>query len=92
MRPIGFAIVLAVSLALAPRVAAAQPAAKTTKIGALFTITPAAAAPNLEARRKGLRELGYVEGGPLSCSLAMARPGPSRCRSSRASSRVSKWT
>src|SRR5437899_10579280 len=62
MRLIGLAVVLAVSLLLAPLVAGAQQAPKTTKIGALFSVTPAAAAPNLEAFRKGLRELGHVEG------------------------------
>jgi hypothetical protein len=58
MRLIGLAVVLAVSFLLAPLVAGAQQAPKTTKIGALFSVTPAAAAPNLEALRKGLRELG----------------------------------
>jgi hypothetical protein len=62
MRLIGLAVVVAVSLTLAPPAAFAQQAPKTTKIGALFTVTPAVAAPNLEALRKGLRELGHVEG------------------------------
>jgi ABC-type uncharacterized transport system substrate-binding protein len=62
MRLIGLAVVVAVSLTLAPLAAFAQQAPKTTKIGVLFTVTPAVAAPNLEALRKGLRELGQIEG------------------------------
>ena len=61
MRRIGLAVVLAVSL-LAPLAAGAQQAVKTAKIGALFGLTPVAAAPNLEALKKGLRDLGHVEG------------------------------
>ena len=62
MRLIGLAIVLAVGLTFAPPAAFAQQVPKTTKIGVLFGVTPAVAAPNLEALRKGLRELGHVEG------------------------------
>ena len=61
MRLIGLAVVLALSLTVAPLVAEAQQAAKNTQIGYL--------APNLaasrhlpEAFRQGLRDLGYVEG------------------------------
>jgi len=62
VRLIGLAVAVAVSLTLAPLVAFAQQAPKTVRIGVLFTATPAVAAPNLEALRKGLRELGHVEG------------------------------
>jgi putative tryptophan/tyrosine transport system substrate-binding protein len=62
MRLIGLAVAVAVSLTLAPLVAFAQQAPKTARIGVLFTVTPTVAAPNLEALRKGLRELGHVEG------------------------------
>ena len=62
MRVIGLAVILAISLTLAALVASAQQVPKPTKIGVFFTVTPPAAAPNLEALRKGLRELGHVEG------------------------------
>ncbi|MBI4490889.1 MAG: ABC transporter substrate-binding protein [Deltaproteobacteria bacterium] len=42
--------------------AEAQQPKKIAKIGYLLPSTPAAAAPNIEAFRQGLRELGYVEG------------------------------
>lgn len=53
---------LALGLVLAPLVAGAQQASKPTRIGVIFTVTPAASTPNLEALRKGLRDLGHVEG------------------------------
>jgi len=62
MRRIGLAVALILGLTLPPLVAWAQQVPKPTKIGVFFTVTPRAAAPNLEALRKGLRELGYVEG------------------------------
>src|SRR5262245_60855137 len=62
MRRIGLAVGLTVSLILAPLAARAQQAVKPAKIGALFGLTPVAAAPNLEALKKGLRDLGHVEG------------------------------
>ena len=45
---------------------AAQQAAKIPSIGYLSVSTPAVAAPNVEAFRRGLRELGYVEGTTLA--------------------------
>jgi putative ABC transport system substrate-binding protein len=45
-----------------PRTAAAQRGAKVYRIGILETISPIANAANFDALRKGLRELGYVEG------------------------------
>jgi putative tryptophan/tyrosine transport system substrate-binding protein len=62
MRLIGLAVVLAVSLLIAPLAAVAQQAPKIPKIGYLAAATPETAAHNLEAFRQGLRELGYVEG------------------------------
>src|SRR5207253_2850177 len=59
MRLIGFAIVLAVGLALAPLTAEAQQAGKVYRVG---VITPGSPPPGLlEAFREGLRELGYTE-------------------------------
>jgi putative ABC transport system substrate-binding protein len=46
----------------APFAAQAQPAGKVYRIGILETIPAARNAANLDALRKGLRELGYVEG------------------------------
>ena len=45
-----------------PLAARAQQPAKTYRIGMLETVSPALNAPELDAFRKGLRELGYVEG------------------------------
>jgi ABC-type uncharacterized transport system substrate-binding protein len=59
MRLIGLAVVLVVSLALAPLAVEAQPAGKFWRIGVLSTVrTP----PVEEAALQSLRELGYVEG------------------------------
>ena len=45
-----------------PLAARAQQPTKTYRIGMLETISPALNAPQLDAFRNGLRELGYVEG------------------------------
>jgi len=45
-----------------PLAARAQQAMKSYRIGMLETISPALNAAQLDAFRKGLRELGYVEG------------------------------
>ena len=47
----------------------AQQAAKIPTIGWLSVSTPAIAAPNLEAFRRGLRELGYVEGTTVALAV-----------------------
>ena len=49
-------------LLVAPLAARAQQVAKVYRIGILETIPAARNAANLDALRKGLRELGYVEG------------------------------
>jgi len=59
---VGLAVVLAVSLALAPLAAEGQQAGKIYRIGMLETTSMALNAANLNAFRQGLRELGYVEG------------------------------
>ena len=61
MRLIGLAVILAVSLTLAPLAAHAQQAAKPPRIGYLATNLGANPHPP-EAFRQGLRDLGYVEG------------------------------
>src|SRR5215467_12906229 len=57
-----FMAVIAGTLLAVPLAARAQQAPKPARIGALFAVTPTAAAPNLDALRKGLLELGHVEG------------------------------
>jgi ABC-type uncharacterized transport system substrate-binding protein len=60
MRLIGLAVVLALSLTLAPLAAPAQqPPGKTARIGFLGDVVPSFL---VEAFRRGLHELGYVEG------------------------------
>ena len=54
--------VLAEALFVAPLAARAQQAAKVYRIGILESVPAAQNAANLDALRKGLRELGYVEG------------------------------
>ena len=61
MRLIGLAVILTLSLTLAPLAAEAQQAGKIDRIGYLSP-SPAAANPLSEAFRQGLRDLGYVEG------------------------------
>jgi putative ABC transport system substrate-binding protein len=53
---------LAGGLLAVPLAAEAQPAGKVYRIGMLERTSPATNAANLEAFRRGLRELGYVEG------------------------------
>ncbi len=62
MRRIGLAVVLALCVTLAPLAIEAQQATKLAKIGLLSVTSPAVLAPNIEAFRQGLRELGHVEG------------------------------
>jgi putative tryptophan/tyrosine transport system substrate-binding protein len=59
MRQIGLAVVLAVSLALAPLAAEGQQTVKIPRIGYL---SPTSAPAFENAFRQRLRELGYVEG------------------------------
>jgi putative ABC transport system substrate-binding protein len=57
-----FISTLAGGLLAAPLAAEGQPAGKVYRIGILETIPAAQNAANLAALRKGLRDLGYVEG------------------------------
>src|SRR5437899_8631464 len=61
MRRIGLAVVLALSLALAPFAAEAQPG-KVFRVGFLTAYSSSAEAPLFESFRQGMRELGYEEG------------------------------
>jgi len=65
MRRTGLAVLLAVSVILAPLTGEAQQAAKISRIGFLSATSPSdmgSDAGRLVAFRQGLRELGYVEG------------------------------
>jgi putative tryptophan/tyrosine transport system substrate-binding protein len=62
MRLIGLAVVVALSLMLAPLAAGAQSAGKVYRIGVFFPATPPATSHFDEAFTQGLREHGYVEG------------------------------
>ena len=61
MRLIRLAVIVAVSLTLAPLAAEAQPAGKVFRIGVLSP-GPSTGAGSPELLRQSLRELGYVEG------------------------------
>jgi len=62
MRRIGLAVVLAVSLTLAPLISGAQQAAKIWQIGFIEAGSSSVNQHFADAFRQGLRELGYVEG------------------------------
>jgi hypothetical protein len=64
MRRIGLAVVLAISLTLAPLAAEAQPAGKVWRIGMLFAAssTDEEETRNRDALRDALSTLGYGEG------------------------------
>ena len=62
MRLIGLAVILTLSLILAPLAAEAQPPGKIPRIGVLVVPTRSFFSTRIEAFRQGLRELGYVEG------------------------------
>jgi len=61
MRLIGIAVILAVSLTLAPLAAETQQAGKVYRVG-LLGIGSVGPSPRVEAFRQGLRERGYIEG------------------------------
>ena len=62
----------ALLLALSFPAAAQQPANKVPRIGYLTSATKADHAPSLEAFRKGLQELGYVEGKSINIEYRYA--------------------
>ncbi len=78
MRLIGLAVVLAVSLTLVPLAAEAQRAGRVWRIGWLSPPPAATGASELEALRKGLRELDYIEGRNLVIEARWADGDPAR--------------
>jgi len=61
MRPIGLAVLLLISITLAPLAVETQPT-RTPRIGFLSNGNPTTVSPQREAFRRGLRELGWIEG------------------------------
>jgi len=78
MRRIGLAVVLALSLLLAPLAAGAQQATKVPRIGVLIPSTPTATSHIVEAFKQGLLEHGYVEGRDSSWSSATVKAGTNK--------------
>jgi putative tryptophan/tyrosine transport system substrate-binding protein len=72
MRRIGLAVVLAVSLLIAPLAAVAQQSAKIARIGILSSLTAEETAPFIDVFRQGLRRLGYVEGQNVALEMRYA--------------------
>ena len=72
-----------------PLAARAQQPGKVWRIGTLETISRQANADNFDALRKGLRELGYIEGQILSSSIDLPMAAPKTSRHWRRTSSVS---
>jgi len=73
MRLIGLAVILTVSLVLAPLVAEGQQAGKMYRIAFLGSTSPSGYASQMKAFRGGLRDLGYVEGRNLVIEFRWAQ-------------------
>ena len=78
MRRIGLAVVLTLSLTLAPLVAEAQAIRKVPRVGIVFPTSPAVGRQNLDAFRSGLQELGYIEGQSIVIEARWAEGKPER--------------
>jgi putative ABC transport system substrate-binding protein len=74
MRLIGLAVVLALSLTLAPLVAEGQQAGKVYRVGLLSpgSSSDPLVQPYLDVFRRGLRELGYIEGQSITIEYRWA--------------------
>src|SRR6266481_4572296 len=69
---IGCIVTLILSLLTAPLTSTAQQAAKVPRIGMLIGASPDPTAPSLEAFRRQLHELGYVEGHTIAIEYRFA--------------------
>ena len=78
MRRIVSGVVLAVIILLAPLAVEAQSAQKMWRIGWLSHASSATGASEFEALRKGLAEVGYVEGRNIAIEARWAQGDPSR--------------
>src|SRR2546425_11478068 len=77
MRLIGL-VILAFSLILAPLAAEAQRSGRIPRIGYLSNGNPAKVSTEREAFRRGLRELGWVEGQNVTIEYRWAEGNPDR--------------
>ncbi|MGE5848946.1 MAG: ABC transporter substrate-binding protein [Candidatus Methylomirabilota bacterium] len=71
-RVIGIIALLLIGLTAAPLAAEAQEPAKIPRIGLLSPFDRSSAALNIEAFRRGLRELGYTEGSNITIEYRFA--------------------
>jgi putative ABC transport system substrate-binding protein len=71
MTPLAWTLVVGLSTLVALPTANAQPK-RVFRVGVLETTAPASNAPSLDAFRRGLRELGYVEGQNLTIEYRTA--------------------
>jgi len=67
MRVIGLTVVLVVNLIFAPLAGEAQQTGKVWRIGWLSPPSAETGASELDALRKGLKELNYIEGRNAAC-------------------------
>jgi len=89
MRLIGLAVILTVSLTLAPLAVEAEQAGRTATIGYLGNSSPTLESNLVQAFREGLRRLGYVEGQNLVIKYVWAEDSRNAMRSSHESLSVS---
>jgi hypothetical protein len=78
MRLIGLAVILTVSLVLAPLAAETQQPGKVARVGVIEATSPSAGRPILDAFRQGLRDLGYTEGQNVLIEERWAEERPER--------------
>lgn len=72
LNPGALLVTVALALLAAPIAAEAQQPAKTPRIGMLRTGSPSDRVEEIEAFRKGLRDLGYVEGQNIAVEFRFA--------------------
>jgi putative ABC transport system substrate-binding protein len=78
MRLIGLVVVVTLSLTLVPSDAEAQQAQKIPRVGIVVATAPTAGRHNVDAFRRGLRELGYLEGQNIILEERWAEGKPER--------------
>ncbi len=78
LRALGLLVTLALGILAAPLAADAQQPAKTPRIGMLRMGSPSDRVEQVEAFRKGLRDLGYVEGQNTVIEFRFAEGGQER--------------
>jgi putative tryptophan/tyrosine transport system substrate-binding protein len=78
MRLIGLAVILTLSLTLAPLAVEAQSGGKSPRVGFLSTFSPSDVPRWREGLTKGLRDLGYTEGDDIVIEYRHAEGRPER--------------